>query len=122
MTRHLSDAELLLWHKVMSGSEIIESPIASTISRPLPIVVRDHNFKSRLDLHGLTIMEAYTSVMNHIDRAIENNHKKITVITGKSGKICEEFPEWIKNSKNVKRYELKNNKGSWTIWPKMNTI
>lgn len=58
-----------------------------------------------LDLHGMTIQTAFNKTRNFIERHFDIGSKIVTVVTGKSGKIAEEFPHWINNLHCVHGFE-----------------
>lgn len=116
MTRKLTPEEEVLWSRVMNGAETISCPAAPPETPRKKITVRDHSFRKTIDLHGLILHEAYKRTQEYFDRAYENGEKTVTVITGRSGNIQEEFPHWANNHSKVRRIELKPNKGSWKVW------
>ena len=69
-----------------------------------------------LDLHGYTIHGAWQKFNIVIDQCYWNGVKSITVITGRSGPICREFPTWATNHMRVRDFELKQNQGSWKVY------
>lgn len=54
---------------------------------------------SILDLHNYTLQESYIKVNEFIETFEQQPIKNVSIITGKSGKIKEEFCEWTKNTK-----------------------
>lgn len=116
MTRKLTQEEEDLWSRVMSGAETISCPTATPETPRRKIVIRDHSFQKTIDLHGLYLNDAYKKTREYFDRAYENGEKTVTVITGRSGNILEEFPHWANSHSKVRRIELKPNKGSWKVW------
>jgi hypothetical protein len=72
---------------------------------PIDIKYTDNWLPSRkLDLHGLTINEAWVRFKEFVTQHYENNTKTITVITGKSGQISKEFPEWCEQLPIIRSY------------------
>lgn len=55
--------------------------------------------KPVVDLHGLHIHDAYHRVRHEVDTT---HHNELLIITGKSGKINYEFPEWCVQWNRVK--------------------
>jgi len=78
---------------------------------PEPSLTLSHiGHHSYLDLHGLSVQAAYKKTLEFIDRANQNGLKKVTIITGKSGAIRKEFPEWLS------RYHVTDiNGGSFSV-------
>ena len=52
----------------------------------------------KLDLHGFTLEEAYQEFTDFIYAAYQENISKVEIITGKSGRIRQEFPHWAESS------------------------
>lgn len=46
----------------------------------------------KLDLHGLTLQQAYAETKQFLNAT---PHNRIIVITGRSGEIAKEFPHWV---------------------------
>lgn len=104
MTRYPTKEELELWRKVNET----DLPAFLSVKNIPP-------FESTLDLHNMTIQDAYNAVYSHILKSYENGYNKILHITGKSGNICKEFPFWIERNKYVRYAESLNGGGSWKI-------
>jgi hypothetical protein len=63
---------------------------------------------SPIDLHGLTIQNAFNTLLELVERSAVKQHKHLIVITGLSGEIRREFPLWCQTDrfrKYVKRIE-----------------
>lgn len=58
-----------------------------------------------LDLHGMTIQTAFNKTRTFLERHFDIGSKIVTIVTGKSGKIAEEFPHWINNLHCVRELE-----------------
>jgi hypothetical protein len=57
------------------------------------VVAPAPNFESSLlDLHELTVQEAHDATLRFLNAT---SYKAVTIITGKSGVICKEFPHWM---------------------------
>lgn len=48
-----------------------------------------------IDLHGKTVQEAFDYCSRRLDEYEETGYKSVVVITGKSGQIRKEFPNWL---------------------------
>lgn len=59
----------------------------------------------KLDLHGLTINNAWIKFKEFIEYHYYNGTKNIVVITGKSGQISKEFVNWCDSIPLIKSYE-----------------
>ena len=69
----------------------------------------------KLDLHDLTLEEAYEEFRDFIHDAYTNSISKVEVITGKSGQIRKEFPYWSENSHQIKYHKISWHEGSFVI-------
>lgn len=77
--------------------------------------VKRYKLDNKLDLHYENLDISFKKVNDYIDTAKEQNIKKVTIITGKSGIIKEEFPKWMENNNKVRSSTLNDNKGSFKI-------
>ena len=86
--------------------EVWEKYINNVYSTPVVKFVinkgRDHTLKYKIDLHGMTVQKAFNTVRAYLEEHAIHGTKFVTVITGKSGKICDEFPYWCNNLGVVK--------------------
>ncbi len=78
-----------------------------------------------LDLHGLTLQEAYTTVLKFINLHFALSSKSILIITGKGlkgeGKIKKEISFWFETDKfkeKISRYEIENEGGAIRLYLK----
>ena len=69
----------------------------------------------KLDLHDLTHEEAYDEFKEFIHRAYSDNIGKVEVITGKSGRIRQEFPHWAESSHQIRYIEASWHEGSYIV-------
>jgi DNA-nicking Smr family endonuclease len=69
----------------------------------------------KLDLHDLTLEEAYEEFRDFIYEAYTDNISKVEIITGKSGQIRKEFPYWSENSHQIRSSEISWHGGSFTV-------
>lgn len=74
--------------------------------------------KNCLDLHGLTVQNAYDKTNNFIYNHHVSGSKKIFVITGRSGIIRKEFDTWMNNNVYVRKFLIDNAGGKFSIWLK----
>lgn len=72
-------------------------------------------YQQKIDLHGLTVNEAYLKTLEFIETSHKNNLPHIRIITGASGSIKKEFTNWICGNKIVRKFE-KINSGEFKIW------
>ena len=69
----------------------------------------------KLDLHGLTLEEAFDEFTDFIYEAYKNNFSKVEIVTGKSGQIRKEFPYWSENSHQIRSIEVSWHGGSFIV-------
>lgn len=50
---------------------------------------------ARFDLHGLTQSEAHAALLHFLRNASARGHKMVLVITGKSGVLRRQVPQWL---------------------------
>lgn len=75
-----------------------------------PVKIMPSNYKQielpkRLDLHGLTLHEAYHRFNTFVHQHSEIGKSEVVVITGKSGQISREFTNWCRQTHCVKKWE-----------------
>lgn len=58
-----------------------------------------------LDLHGMTVQQAFNKTNSFLRRHFDLRNKMVTIITGKGGKINEEFVHWCNNLPFVSEVE-----------------
>ncbi|MBR6730603.1 MAG: Smr/MutS family protein [Alphaproteobacteria bacterium] len=78
-----------------------------------------------LDLHGLTLQDAYTTVLRFIALHFALSSKSVLIITGKGlkgeGKIKNEILFWLETDKfkeKISRYEVENQGGAIRLYLK----
>ena len=72
-------------------------------------------YSPTLDLHGLTIQEAYLVVRDHIENGALLGYKRLTIISGKSGQINVEMPKWAERLPAVRSITPMNGGGAWEV-------
>lgn len=65
-----------------------------------------------LDLHGRTVQVAYHDSMEFINT---RTGRDILIITGKSGIIRKEFPEWLRLNPRILYWEEQSSGGAFRI-------
>lgn len=123
MSRTLSQSERSLWDRVATTV----APLGDKAGR-IEIAARSHMaqaasaFNPVLDLHGHAVHEAHAKAMGHISSAqFDRRFKYVIIITGLSGKICEEFPRWFDAHSAVRSVKPLRGGGAWEIWLKKDT-
>ncbi len=83
---------------------------SATTSPPKPVVPSQ---PTTLDLHGMTLQEAHRATLDFI--AGSGSHKKLTIITGKSGQIRQEFERWLEGIAKIHSVKPKCDGGAFTV-------
>lgn len=99
--------DMHLWYDYISG----KLPVT-----PSKILVNNNKNRETIDLHGLTLNEAYQLVKN----TIFQNYKEITVITGASGEINRQFPFWLENHELAPKIHSVSNINNGSFLLKLN--
>jgi DNA-nicking Smr family endonuclease len=116
--RKLSEEEMRLWKSVTEGmTEITPNVVPYEAPRTRP-QVQDISFNAVLDLHNLTIQQAYEASNRHLEEAFYLSIRKVQHITGKSGQISQEYETWARLHPRVRKIEKQNDGGAWKIWLK----
>ncbi len=103
----MDEASKSLWAKVCETVNRLGQPRSPRVRPTLEV----YN-PSTIDLHGMTIQEAYFFT---IDFLKNTPHKTVTVITGKSGDICREFPMWLNRVPSVRTFIELNGGGAFEV-------
>lgn len=83
-----------------------ESLSNQTLIMPKPVRrKKPKKINQTIDLHGLTLQQAYDLTKTTVEACVANKTKMLTVITGKSGQISREFLYWLQSIKNIKRID-----------------
>lgn len=114
--RKLSDADRKIWEQATKHV----TPLGSNPSpQHLPKIsisnIRQNVYDPRIDLHGLTIQDAYTVVLDHITNGALLGYRKLTIISGRSGQINIELPRWAERHSAVRSVDSINGGGAWEI-------
>lgn len=117
LMRTLTPAEKSLWSQVtkgvkplgQSGVSIADNEYFKVSVNPAPA------FHPTLDLHGLIIQDAFEAVRQHIETGARLGYKKLTVITGRSGQINIEMPQWAGRHSAVRSITPMNGGGAWLL-------
>ena len=105
-----------LWKRVSSTVRRFgdsSAPASAPVLHWLPF--KDTSFAAPLDLHGLTLPTAYLECARYIRQARIDGHKRVTIITGRSGNIRKEFPEWMSRIQGVRDWHVLKNDGSFSV-------
>jgi hypothetical protein len=110
--RELTPDEHNLWKRVTGSVNALGEPRRPGIDVPFQLLSPRPSWV--LDLHGQTVWHAYHMCKTFIQDAYFENVRRITIITGRSGAIREEFPTWMEQYP-VHRHELLIGGGAFRI-------
>lgn len=114
----LSEEDKKHWAQITKEvTPLGESPVEASQSLPRVRVPRPHAvaFDACMDLHGETIHTAFGLVKNHVEQGWNEGHRKLLVITGRSGQINVELPKWLEGNPHVRSVNQRNGGGAWEI-------
>ena len=109
MTNKLSDKDKKDWQKFIESSEKLENKEKELSSRA-------ERLEKTIDLHGFTLEEANSKILEFIEECFEKNISKINIITGKGLRsknlddpyqskdlsiLKHSVPNFIKNNKQL---------------------
>jgi len=110
----LSLADQALWDRYIKG---IYSAPEQNFRPPKSM---NSGLRRRLDLHGMTIQQAFHRVNQFVDEHFSEGTSNVMIITGKGGKIADEFPAWCGNLPQIRSIEPvidgSGEIGSWMIY------
>ena len=120
MTQNITHEDLIIWQEATKGVTRLECPPDVTSSQPH--VVRTYPDSGQLtythDLHGLTIEGAYRYMMALVYELHERECRGVRIITGKSGDIRQEFPQWMRVmpfARYIAKVQLESTGGSFLL-------
>jgi DNA-nicking Smr family endonuclease len=111
----LSDKDREIWRMAMQGvkpithDQVHQTSLITFKSKPTPEL--SHTW----DLHGMTLMDAHAKVNRVIDGS-HDSFKYMTFITGKSGQMQKEFPDWLRTHPHVHRVDVTTDGGAYKVW------
>ena len=111
----ISDKDREIWHKAMQDVKRITHDQVPKTSQSCVQVNPVSNVNHTWDLHGMTLMDAHAKVNREIDQSRES-FKYMTFITGKSGQMQKEFPDWLRHHPHVSRVDATNMGGAYKVW------
>lgn len=97
----LTPDDIQVWNNFVNGVKPIEREPPKELPRTKPKIKAEYQ-KNYIDLHGLTIHEAWAATLDYINRSQSKGLRKVRIITGTSGIIRREFPGWLA-SQNFKK-------------------
>ena len=110
------DAERI-WTEATAGIKPLpRRPLVPFEPKRGRVPIRDPFIDHTLDLHGFTIEDAFTETQRFVYNTRAFGYRYATVITGKSGAICEEFPAWVERIPAISRIETLNGGGAFRVY------
>lgn len=101
----LSQEDVETWNRFVEKLNELD------MSYPPSFIYEGGSPSRRLDLHGLSIHDAWMNLREFVDMHHGYGSNEIVVITGRSGRISHEFTEWCRRLPNVRSYEPIETKG-----------
>ena len=111
----LTPEDKKLWEEVMAGVTRIIPRSARHETKKMSIRVRDVSVPHELDLHGLTVQEAYAETLKFLRAAHHARYKHVTIVTGLSGQIKSEFETWVSPLPYVREVTQLNGGGAYKV-------
>jgi DNA-nicking Smr family endonuclease len=65
----------------------------------------DQTLKFKLDLHGMTVQQAFHTTKQFLEEHNINGSESVVIVVGKGGKISDEFPMWCENLGFIRRID-----------------
>ena len=127
----MTEEDLAYWSLFISSIKPLKQK--KGVERVKPVLKERLKIKPRpekqlsyiLDLHGLTLQEAYATVLKFINLHFALSSKSILIITGKGlkgeGKIKKEISFWFETDKfkeKISKYEIENEGGAIRLYLK----
>ncbi len=105
-----------LWKQVTEGVlPLVFTPTAAAIRSHAGRGRMTRTFHTTLDLHGMTLDQAHAAVRRMVADAQHCGLKHVNIITGLSGPIRREFPFWVEQLSQVRRFETLNGGGAFKL-------
>ena len=98
MLDQLSEQDRKDWELYIE--KVLKSP-----QKIIPANFKQIELPKRLDLHGMTLHEAYHRFNSFVHEHSEIGKSEVVIITGKSGQIYREFTNWCRQVSCVKKWE-----------------
>lgn len=111
----LTDKDKQIWQAYTKGvTPLGKPPQIAPVQTAAPVRVATHRVAPFMDLHGETLQSAWQSVRHHVEH-LKHEVKHMTVVTGKSGQIRQEFPSWLVTMPGVQKVESINGGGAFRV-------
>lgn len=91
------------------------SALANPPTPGRPAIAQPQRPPGTWDLHGLTLSEAYQLTRGQVQQASQSWRYQ-TFITGKSGRMNQEFSQWLENCNHVRKIEPLGSGGAYRVW------
>lgn len=112
----LSDKDKQIWQEFTRSVQPLKADKHVPVSCvPAQVhITHDHMPRHTLDLHGMTLAQAYQAVQHHVQQGV-HAYAYVTIITGKSGIMQGELPDWVRNMQGIRMCEPINGGGAFRI-------
>ncbi len=115
----LSVEDKELWNQVAASVRKPGDPHDPLPSAPMHLRQWSMNpAPTELDLHGLTLAQAFDVTKRFFYHSRQARLKQVTIITGRSGAICAEFPAWCSTIAIIREIKRLPNGGSFRVFLK----
>lgn len=91
------------------------APLAQPRPQATLVQARPVQHVTTLDLHGMTVQQAYQTTLAFIISAAQHKVSRVTVITGRSGQIRAEFRFWVEHHPKVRQIAALNGGGAFSL-------
>ena len=92
---------------------IYSQPESKFVPKKKPV----HDRKTSLDLHNMTVQQAFNAVRMFIEENYSEGARTLIIITGKSGKIADEFTSWCANIPLIRKIDpVMDSRGECGAW------
>lgn len=114
----LSEKDKQLWQAFTKSVQPLHCAQVTPAPQPLQ---RARDVKPRptpstlLDLHGETLASAHAAALAHVD-PLHAHHKRVTIITGKSGEMSTHMPKWLEHLPHVRQVDTLPGGGAFKVW------
>ena len=100
----MHDEDTRLWLAVTQDVTRLHAKDTVQPAVPFDIAIRLPEVRHTLDLHGMTMADAYAAVLDFIQLS-RHRYRFVTVVTGISGPIRQEFEHWLDGLADIRRAE-----------------
>jgi DNA-nicking Smr family endonuclease len=111
----LSDKDREIWRMAMRDVKPLPQTTPPELISKIPSAKPPARDSHIWDLHGMTINQAHELTLNQVQQH-SGQRRSVTFITGKSGQMNREFPQWLDLHPGVRRIDSLNGGGAYRVW------